>query len=484
MKSSIKKNYFYNVSYQLFALLVPLITTPYVSRVLGAEGIGEYSYTFAIVKYFWLLSALGIATFGSKNIGIVQKNKEKRSYVFWNLFVLKAILSTFFIIIYIFYIIILAENKFIALIQGINLIAIMFDITFFLQGMEDFKKISTKNFIIKILNIIYIFVFVKTKNDLNIYAFGLAFFLLVGNLIMWKGMSKYVSKVPIKTLKPFGNLKGVAKLFIPAIAAEIFSIFDKTMIRWFTGSPVENGYYEQSLKIIQMAVVVITTMGTIMVPKISREYNEGNFKEVKKYVDKSIRFSLMISIPMVFGLIAISDKFVLYFFGIEYMKSKYLINILSLLFVFMGINSVTGLQYLIPTGQENKHIEYLLIGGIVNIILNCILIPKFMSIGAAIASVIGEAIIVCLELKYLSKTNQYNIKNIFKYIFKYLLMALIMFGIIKLVGKDMQSIFEVVIVSMLGGIIYFSLLILSKDSIVMEEIVKIKNKIIKVKSEG
>ena len=166
------------------------------------------------------------------------------------------------------------------------------------------------------------------------------------------------------------------------------------------------------------------------------------------------------------------------------MKSKYLINILSLLFVFMGINSVTGLQYLIPTGQENKHIEYLLIGGIVNIILNCILIPKFMSIGAAIASVIGEAIIVCLELKYLSKTNQYNIKNIFKYIFKYLLMALIMFGIIKLVGKDMQSIFEVVIVSMLGGIIYFSLLILSKDSIVMEEIVKIKNKIIKVKSEG
>ena len=135
MKSSIKKNYFYNVSYQIFALIVPLITTPYVSRVLGAGGIGEYSYTFAIIKYFWLLSALGAATFGAKSIGIVQENKEKRSYAFWNLFSLKVILSLFFIILYILYVIFFAENRVIAFIQGINLIAVMFDITWFFQGM-------------------------------------------------------------------------------------------------------------------------------------------------------------------------------------------------------------------------------------------------------------------------------------------------------------------------------------------------------------
>jgi len=477
LKSSIKKNYFYNVSYQIFALIVPLITTPYVSRVLGAGGIGEYSYTFAIIKYFWLLSALGAATFGAKSIGIVQENKEKRSYAFWNLFSLKVILSLFFIILYILYVIFFAENRVIAFIQGINLIAVMFDITWFFQGMEEFKKISIKNFIIKVINIIFIFMFVKTKDDLNIYVFGLAFFLLIGNLSMWGSLSKYISKVPIKKLRPFKDFKGVVKLFIPSIAVEIFSIFDKSMIGWFTESSEENGYYEQSLKIIYMAVVVITTMGTIMVPKISREYSKGKVENVNKYLNKSIRFSLMLAIPMTFGLISISEKFVLYFFGAEYFKATYLINILSILFIFMGVNSVTGSQYLISTGQENKHIKFLLIGGGINIVLNCILIPKFMSIGAAIASVIGEGTIMFLELRYLKEQKQYNLKENLKYTIKYLIMSIAMFVSIKFVGKNINSILDVVVVSAIGGIIYLVLLVITKDELVIEEFNSIRNRL-------
>lgn len=478
MKSSIKKNYFYNVSYQIFALIVPLITTPYISRVLGAEGVGEYSYTYAIVKYFWLLSALGISTFGTRSIGIFQEDKEKRSYCFWNLFLLKITLSTCFILLYILYVILFAENKFIAAIQGINLIAVMIDITWLFQGMEEFKKISIRNFIIKILNIIYIFLFVKDKEDLWIYTFGIAFFLLISNLSVWVSLRKYISKVCIAKLRPFQYFKDVAILFIPSISVEMFSIFDKSMIGWFTGNSAENGYYEQSLKIIYMAVVVITTMGTIMIPKISREYQKGKKDEITRYTDKSVRFSLMIAIPMALGIIAISEKFVPLFFGEEYMKSIYLLDILSLLFIFMGLNSVTGSQYLISTGQQNKHIKFLLIGGGINILLNCILIPKFMSIGAAIASVIGEATITILEMNYLNKTNQYRVKNIVKYIKTYLMSSVIMFITISFIMKFVNSMIGIIFSVAIGGIIYFIILLLFKDEMFFEEINKMKNKIL------
>ena len=165
MKQSSKVNYLFNVSYQVFALLVPLITTPYLSRVLGADGIGTYSYTYSIAKYFWLASVIGISTLGTKTIGIWQESKEKRSDEFWNILSLKAVLSTVMLISYFIYVVFAAKNKTIAALQSIYLFGAAIDISWFYQGMEDFKKISIRNFITKILSVICIFLFVKNKND-------------------------------------------------------------------------------------------------------------------------------------------------------------------------------------------------------------------------------------------------------------------------------------------------------------------------------
>ena len=477
MKSSIKKNYFYNASYQIFALLVPLVTTPYISRVLGAEGIGTYSYTYSMLRYFWLLSVLGAATFGARSIGINQEDKEKRSYCFWNLFSLKIILSITFIGLYLLYVSFIAESKLIALIQGINLIAVLFDITWFFQGMEDFKKVTIKNFLIKILNIIYIFVFIKDRDDLFLYVFGLAFFLLLGNLSLWISLPKYISKISIRKLSPFSYFKPVLQLFIPSVAVQIFSVVDRSMIGWFTGSASENGYYEQALKIVDMSLVLITTMGSIMIPKISREYNKGNKKEVKEYITKSLKFTFFISIPMTLGLISISELFVPIFFGKEYMKSSNILDILSFLFIFMGINSVTGSQYLISTGQQNKHTKFLLIGGGVNVVLNIILIPKLMAIGAAIASVIGEMIISLLELFYLNKTKQYNSKVIVKNIYKYVISGVCMFLIVCILRNYIDTLLGIIVIVGIGALIYFSILMILKDELILNEIKKRMNKI-------
>lgn len=470
MISKIKKNYVYNISYQLFALLVPLITTPYISRILQADGVGVYSFTYSIVRYFWLLSALGISTYGMRIIGTYQDDKEKRSQVFWELIVLKSILSVFFIILYILYVIFLADNKLVCVFQGINLIAVLFDITWLFQGMEEFGKVSLKNLVCKILNVVFIFVFIKNKNDLALYAFGMAFFQLLGNLSLWIQLKEIINKPKFKKVRLRKHLVTSLQLFIPSIAAQIFSVLDKSMIGWITKSSFENGYYEQSLKIVDMILVLVTTMSTVTVPRVAKAYKENNLKEINDILSKSFNFVFFISIPMIFGLIAVSSTFVPIFFGEGFEKSVLILNILSVMFLIMGINSIIGTQYLVSTNQQLIHTKYLFIGGIVNIILNIILISRIGAVGAAIASVVGELTIGILELHYLSSTKQVDVKKIFINIYKYLISACIMYILVLILLNNLGGIFGMVISVIIGIFIYGTMLIIFRDKFFLNEI--------------
>ena len=247
---SIKKNYLFNSSYQILALIVPLITTPYVSRVLGANGIGIYSYTYSIVSYFVLFSALGTATYSNRNLGIVRDNIEERTKFFWNIFSLRAILSSISLVIYFSYVIILAENKFIAALQGIYLLDLMMDVTWFFQGMENFKIIAVRNYVIKLVNVIFIFTMVRDEGDLWWYVLGLAGWTFLANLSMWIPLRKLIKSPSIKRIKPFKNISIIIQLFVPTIASQIYTMLDKSMIGWISGNPSENGCYEQSDKIV------------------------------------------------------------------------------------------------------------------------------------------------------------------------------------------------------------------------------------------
>lgn len=471
-KDSIKKNYIYNISYQIFVAMVPLITTPYISRILGIDGIGINSYTYSMVRYFWLLSALGTATYGIRIIGISQEDREKRTFEFWNLLALKFILSSICIIVYLIYIVMIAEYKKMALVQGIYLVAVATDITWFYQGMENFKKVTIKNFIVKILNVIYIFAFIKESSDLLKYAIGLAGFQLLGNLSLWFSLRKYVNLPKGIKLKPLDYLKPSSELFIPSVATQIFSIIDKTMIGWITGDPKENGYYEQAIKVIDVSLVIITTLGTVMIPSIARNYENNEKRAITNALNKSFRFTFFLSIPMIIGVFLISDKFVPMFFGEEYKKSAVILKVLSLMYLFMGINSITGTQYLISTGQQNKHTKFLLIGGTINIILNYILIHKILSLGAAIASVIGEFIVTLLEVIYLKNTKQYDLLKNIKIVKNYLISGILMGVIIFLLIRFVNNFINLIILILVAMVVYIITLILLNDQFTIEQIKK------------
>ena len=200
-KKSICKNYIYNVGYQLLLLVVPLVTTPYISSVLGPEGIGVYSYTTSIASYFVIFAVLGTATFGQREIAYQQQEPEKRSIIFWEIVILRTLLTLIMTSVYLVYAI-KSSHVGISMAQCFYLLSVATDISWFFQGLEEFRRIVIRNIILKCFNIAFIFLLVKKEEDLLLYVFGMTILPFIGNLLLWKGINKFLVPVRWKELKP------------------------------------------------------------------------------------------------------------------------------------------------------------------------------------------------------------------------------------------------------------------------------------------
>ena len=475
---SIKKNYLFNSSYQLFALIVPLITTPYVSRVLGANGIGIYSYTFSIVSYFVLFSALGTSTYSNRNLGIVRDDVEERSRFFWDIFSLRVILSSISLVIYFTYVFFFAENKFIAALQGINLIDIMMDVTWFYQGMENFKIIAIRNYVIKLVNVIFIFTVVRDSSDLWWYVFGIAFWSLLANISLWAPLRKLIKHPQIKKIRPFKNISIIIQLFVPTIAIQIYAMLDKSMIGWISGNPAENGYYEQSEKIVKMSLILITSLSTVTIPKISRLFARGKIDELKKLLFRSYRFVWALGCALMFGVIGINYMLVPVFFGPGFDGVKVILPVLSTLFILMGMNHTTGRQYLISTGRQKEYMYIVVGGGIVNVGINAALIPFFGALGAAIGSVVGELLIMIIQFVYIYKIKAFEIRNIFYSSWHYLLAGVIMMIVTLFTQRVLPSNFiGLAALIGIGAVCYGVILLVLRDEFAFMGIKIVKNRV-------
>lgn len=479
---SIKKNYLFSASYQALALIVPLITTPYISRVLGADGIGIHSYTFSIVSFFTLFSALGTATYATRMLGIHRASIEERSKIFWDVFFLRAILSTISIAVYLLYVFLFAEDKFIAGLQAIHILGVLIDVAWFFQGMENFKVIAIRNFCIKLVNIIFIFTMVRDKGDLWLYVFGLSFWTLLANVTFWPMIRKYVRLRDIKHIKPFKNIVVILQLFVPTIAVQVYAILDKAMIGWISSNPAENGYYEQSEKIVKMCLMLITTLGGVTIPRISRLYARGDKESVKDLIYRSYRFVWALGCAMMFGVIGINLKLVPVFFGPGYERVEIVLPIMSLLYILMGINNATGVQYLISSGRQKAYMYIIVVGGIVNVGVNALMIPFFSAVGAAIGTVMGELVILIVELAYIHRIKAFDIRKVFATSRNYLIAGIPMLVIVLFVQRLLpNSLLGLMILICIGGICYGSILLLLKDEFAYKAIDIARVRIKKIK---
>lgn len=475
---SVKKNYLFNVAYQILTLITPLITAPYLSRVLQADGIGKVSFAESIVSYFSLVAVMGINIYGQREISYVQSNLEKRSEVFWNTKFMEFFTSGIAIILYMVFALFQKNYFMIYFILTLNLVSYFFDITWFFQGMEDFAKTVTRNAIFKVIQIIYIFLFVKDKGDLNLYVLGLGLCTTLGSISLWAYLPQYVKRVPFSSLEPFKDFKIAWSLFIPTIAIQIYTVLDKTMIGIITDSSYENGYYEQALKISKMLLTLVTALGTVMIPRIGYLFQNGDKEDIQKYMYRGYRFVWFLGVPMCFGMIMIAGNFVPWFFGAGYENVVPLLQILSMLILAIGINNVTGMQYLIPTKKQNIFTITVVIGAVTNFCLNIVLIYLFKSVGAAVASVTAETVIAVIQLIIVKKELSpiYVIKEGIHYYIAGVVMVLILIPIAKIFTPSVIHTFIMVII---GAIVYFGVLIVEKDEFLIFNVKTVLQKLVR-----
>ena len=475
MDKKVVKNYLYNLSYQLLLIILPIITTPYVSRVLGAKGVGTYSYTNSITQYFILLGCIGLNLYGQREIAYYQNDIKKRNKTFFELLFLRFITLTISIIIFYFTMVSHSKYSYIFIIQILDIIASIFDISWFFQGIEDFQKTVLRNFVVRIICVSLIFMFVKSPNDLQLYVLCYSGTLLLGNLSLWLYMPKYVSKSDVSKLNIKRHIKPAIMLFLPQIATSIYTLLDKTMIGYITNDTSEVAYYEQSQTLIKTVMTVITSLGTAMMPRIANLFKNEKHEEIRIYMQNSIKFVLVLAIPFTFGIMAIAKGFVPWFFGSGYEEVIPNIELIAPIIIFIGMTTVTGTQYLLPLGRQKEYTLSVIIGCVINVVLNGALIIVFKSIGAAIATFIAELIILIVQLYYLR--NDFDLKYIMSQFIKYSLFGLAMFCIVKYVASFLNiSIISTFIEIAVGGAVYILLLILSKDSIIRTGVQTLKRK--------
>ncbi|ETP72234.1 membrane protein involved in the export of O-antigen and teichoic acid [Lachnospiraceae bacterium JC7] len=326
------------------------------------------------------------------------------------------------------------------------------------------------------------FLFIKSPEDLIKYAVGIVTLNLISNLMMWLYIPGYIVKVDKSQIRPFRDIKVILSLFIPTIAIQIYTIFDKTMLGLFTESSYENGYYEQAMKVVRMLQLIVTSIATVMAPRIGYYFARSEDDKIREYMIKAYRFVWFIGIPIALGMIGISDNMVPWFFGTGYEKVKLLLKILPVLTIIIGVSNVTGIQYLLPTQRQKILTKTVVAGAIVNFVANLFLIPRLYSVGAAVASVMAEIVISALQLWHIKE--ELNISGIFGTGKNYLVAGIMMLLILRIESSCLSaSLVHTIIMIATGVAVYLGFLIMMRDEDIMNYLRKIKT-IISVKYRG
>lgn len=457
--TSTKVNYIYSIIYQILASILPLVTSPYIARTIGADGIGIYSYSYSIAHYFAIFILLGLANYGNRTIASVRNNKDEMSKSFWEIYFMQLSLSVIFIGAYIGYLFFFEHDNFlISSLMTIYLFSAAFDINWFFNGIELFKYTVIRNTVIKLLTVACIFIFVKSSDDIWIYTLIMVGGFLFSQLALWPYLKKYIYFHLPKVKDVFKHLKPNLVLFIPVIAINMYKYMDKIMLGMMINK-TQVGFYENAEKVILIPMGFITAFGNVMLPKMSNLYANGKNDNAKSYMGLSFHFITILTLAMAFGLASVSTKFSIIFWGQPFSVCGQIIAVLSISMIFISWPNVIRTQYLIPTHNEKHYIISVIIGAIVNVVVNLIFIKRMQAVGTAIGTVFAEFSVCVYQLWAVRKN--FNVKKIIKNNIVFIVPGIVMYFVVHTISvKTRVNIIMLVAEIVIGVIIYMSLLII------------------------
>ena len=448
---STKANVIYQMSYQMLLLALPFITSPYISRVIGAEGLGIYAYSHSVAKYFEIFALLGIANYGNRLIAQSRNDSDELNKNFSNLLFVHIALSFLIVIAYAIYIQIDLNNSYYAILQWPYILCLIFDISWFYFGIERFKITVTRSFIIKIATVILIFTLVKDKGDLWKYCLIMSMASLASTSSLWLSLRKFVRIVRPSFSEMKKHIRPLLILFIPVIAASVTKYMDKVMIG-IISTKTELGYYENAEKVSLMATSVISSFGTVLLPRMSFLFSNNEDMKAREYIASTLELIMCVSIGIGFGLAAIGDNFAVVFWGETFKKSGLLIQGLAVTIPFIAFANVMRTQYLIPKSRDKEFTISVVVGAVINFGFNLLLIPSMGAWGATIATILAEIVICIVQVLYVRK--DLPVLSYIKRVLPMLVFGFFMYLIICFVRSYLYSWYGLIILVLIGMLIY------------------------------
>ena len=469
----ITRNYLYNAAYQLLVILTPIITAPYLARVLGADRLGIYGYVNSSGNIITTCTLLGIYAYGNRQTAYVRDHPDRLTETFWEIEFTRLVLGICGTAVYAVYAYLNTSFRGYFFLYYPYILAQFIDCTWVFVGLEDMKPAVTKNFVSRVLNVIGIFLLVRKQEDLWIYILLLAATALGTNIAAYSQVSKYIGK-------PAGDIRNIRThlssslyLFLPQVAALFYLQVDKVMLQWLTGMSRQVSFYDHAEKLINIPLSLISVMSTVMMPRIANEFRHNNKEEIAALLQKAGRYSLFAAFPMMFGLASVADRFIPWYLGVEFVPAARAMVILSPIVVLNSLSGISGQQYFTATNQIHILLKAYVSAAILNVVVNAILIPRWGYAGAAVATVGSSLISTILQYYYLSR--QISMKGLLRPGMKYFAASLFMTGCIGLLTRGMPARVRTTALQVgLGIAVYLLAMVLLRDETLAELTARIK----------
>lgn len=466
---SLKLNFIMNSILTMSSFIFPLISFPYVSRILSPDGIGKVSFATSVISYFSMFAQLGIPTYGVRACAKIRDDKDLLSKTVQEIFIINAFMS---VIIYVFlflsilFVPRLQEDKSLLLIISLTILFNLIGVEWLYKALEEYKYIAMRSIIFKFIALLFMFMLIHEKNDYLIYGAISIFASSASSVLNFINLSKFITIKRFTQLNFKRHLKAVAIFFAMSCATTVYTHLDVVMLG-FLKTDSEVGFYNAAVKIKSILVSIVTSLGVVLLPRASYYVEKGLHDEFYQITKKAIHFVILISLPLMIYFILFAKEGILLLSGGEFEPAVLPMQIIMPTLLLIGLTNVMGIQVLVPIGKE-KIVLYSEIGGaIVNVFINWMLIPQYGAIGAAIGTLIAELVVWIVQFLALKGTilKAYTAIRYWKIIIG-IICGTILSLFIKQMNLGILLLLVISAVLFFGG--YFIVLLLCRESLIVE----------------
>ncbi len=477
-EKSLYKNYAFNLVKTVSAMVFPIITFTYSSRILGAEGLGKVNFAKSVMACFTMIAMLGMNHYGTREAAKLRDDRTKLSkYVHEMLFLNAATTATAYVILFLAiktvpklqnYTVLLLINSITILLQGMGM-------EWLYQGLEEYQYIAVRSVLFQFLSLVALFVFVRTSKDVPVYAVIQTIASSGSYVFNFINVRKYIDFRWVGKYEIRKHLKPLLWLFAMTVSVELYTVLDSTMLGFLKGD-VAVGKYTAAIKVNKLVNTLINSLGVVMLPRLSYYISAGQREKAERLIEKVYNYVFMMSVPACIGLFLLNDEIMLLFSGREFQSAALTMRLLTPIVLVIPFSVVTNNQIFVPMGKEKLILISTCAGALTNFSLNMILIPQYGENGAAIATTLAETVVALIC--FVNAGHYFDLGNIFQKYFQYWFAALPII-LIKWTARfwPVHYMLRVGYVILVSGICYFGILLLWKNPYVQDVVLIIKRKI-------